>query len=80
MDSFGEDGAVGWWLLSSSGPGTQQGQSMWPPGQQGLRVPWRDGQWPAQPVGNSITLVPLQFFAFITTLFYVLHAFSIYYH
>lgn len=49
-------------------------------GQQGLRVPWRAGRWPAQPVYNSITLVPFQFFAFITTLFYVLHAFSIYYH
>lgn len=52
---------------------------MWPAGLQGLRAPWRDGQQPALSVYNSHSH-PFQFFAFITTLLYVLHAFSIYYH
>lgn len=54
--------------------GDTAGSELW------LGAPWRGGQQPALAMSNLVTLVTFQFFAFITTLLYVLHAFSIYYH
>lgn len=76
VGSFRGEGAVGQWLLSSGGQGTQRGQSTRPPGLQGLR-----GMGSVRHcLSVTVTLIPFQFFAFITTLLYILHAFSIYYH
>lgn len=64
-----------------AGPAVRQGQNRWPSKLRALGAPGMEGggvrPWP------SLTQEPpvfLQFFAFITALLYILHAFSIYYH
>ena len=62
----------------SSRQRVKQGQNKGHPGCHGPVCGWE--QVVTASISKAVTPWPFQFFAFVTTLLYILHAFSIYYH